>query len=197
VDNEPNERWLRLWWWFLTLGVSALAVLLACCMWWTLRDGRLADESVTWPSVPGTILSVSATSSGGYRGTSHTVRIHYRFAVDGRVLEGYRASFGFALSGGECQDIVNAHPVGSIAQIHYRPGAPETNVVEPGGGTAYGLVVIGALGELILFPFICAMFWFGVKLLLPPPSRAELARRSQARALARKRQRQRARGAKT
>jgi hypothetical protein len=167
---------------------------LAYCAWGIVQDGKLAEESVTWPSVPGTILSVSTRSSGGYRiATTHNVSIHYRFTVDGRVLEGSRATFGVALSRRQCQDIVDVHPVGSIAQIHYRPGAPEMNVVEPGGGTAYGLAVVAGFGELILFPCVCFMVWFGVKLLLPPPSREELRRREQARA--RKRRRTRAKRA--
>ena len=188
MHKEPNESLTRLYWWLLTLVVCALAGLLAYCAWGIIQDGKLADESVTWPSAPGTILSASVTSSSGYRsGTTHSVSLHYRFAVDGRLLEGHRATFGVALSRRQCQEIVDAHPVGSVAPIHYRPGQPDMNVVEPGGGTAYGLAVIAGFAELILLPCACFMCWFGVRMLLPPPSRAELRRREQARARKRRR----------
>jgi hypothetical protein len=190
VHKEPNDSLTRLACWLLMAGLWAAVVLFAYCAWGIIQDGKLADESLTWPSAPGTILYASVMSSSSYRsGTTHNVSIHYRFSVDGRVLEGRRATFGAALSRRECQDIVDAHPVGSIAEIHYRPGAPEINVVQPGGGASYGLAVVAGICELILFPCACFISWFGVKMLLPPPGRAELRRRDQVRARKRERKR--------
>jgi hypothetical protein len=192
--KQPSEFVTRLLWWLLTLAACALAALLAYCAWGIVQEGKLAEESATWPSVPGTILSASVRNSSGYRGSrTHSVSIHYRFTVDGRELEGGRATFGVALSLRRCQEIVDAHPAGSTAQIHYRPGAPEMNVVEAGGDTAYGLAAVAGLADLIVIPCACFMLWFGVKLLLPPPSRGESRRHEKARA--RKRRRARSRSA--
>jgi hypothetical protein len=62
-------------------------------------------------------------------------------------------------------------------------------VLQPGGGTATGLLVVMSLGALIFVPLAAVVTWFAVMVSRPPLTREELRRRQKARARAR-RQRQ-------
>jgi len=194
MHKDPDLRSARLGWWLLTLLVVGVNALVVFCIYDIVEHGKLAAESLTWPSVPGTVYASGVTISHGHRSaTSYHADVRYRFTVGGRVFEGRGASFEGCDSTRACEAIVDTYPAGSRAEVHYRPGTPEMNVLIPGGGISYGAVAAFGFLELLIFPLTCFMLWFGVKLLLPPPSRAELRRREEARARARSVSRKRTR----
>jgi len=184
MHRESGEWGPRFGWWLLTLAFVGLNVLMGLCIRDLVHEGSLAAESVTWPSAPGTILSASVGVSHGHRGaTSYRADIRYRFAVGERMFEGRRLAFDGCGSERACQALVDAHPAGSPAEIHYRPASPEENVVIPGGGTDDVLVLVFGLGEVLLALITLAMVTLGVILLLPLPMLPlALQRRQQARA---------------
>jgi len=182
--SESTLRWL---WWLGVIVAWGLVGLIGYGVWTVARDGRLAEESASWPSVSGTVLSSAVSASGGgYRSIrSYDPAIRYRFTVDGRVFEGRRTAFNRQFSQKSSQEIVDAHRAGDPVLVYYRPGDPENCVLQPGGSISVGLAVLSVLPELILVPIAAVMTWFGVLLLRPPRTRADVRRRQKARARAR------------
>jgi hypothetical protein len=186
----PSESTLRWHWWLVVIVAWGLVGLIGYCVWRVAKDGRLAEESASWPSVSGTVLSSTVSASGGgYRSIrSYGPVIRYRFTVDGRVFEGGRTAFNGHFSQKSSQEIVDAHRAGDPVLVHYRPGDPEICVLQPGVSTSVGLIVLIVLivlSGLILVPTAAVMTWFGVLLLRTPPTRAGLRRKQKSRARAR------------
>src|SRR5665213_40504 len=131
-----------------------------------LFDGFMAHgiykqfESLHYQSVTGTITHSEVTSHTGPKGgTSYTAVINYNYKIGGQTYEGSKLRFGMtSSSSGSAHASVNAHPVGSIAQVFYNPVNPQESLLSPGvSGSDFMLA-------LFLTPFNMVMFglWIGV-----------------------------------
>ncbi len=133
----------------------------ACTLFFGVRGLHRANESTTWPVADGTVqnstVEYHSSSEGG--GTYHA-EVLYQFSVDGLTRSGNKVAFGDYGSGdpSHAQNIVNRYPKGKQVTVHYRPGDPDTCILEPGlQGQAwflpgFGLVflVVGSLMAIFL-----------------------------------------------
>jgi hypothetical protein len=108
----------------------------------------------------GTIMHSELTSSRSSKGgTSYSAHIEYSYHVDGQVFTGDQIRFGIHSSGyASASSIVNAHPVGSEAQVYYNPADPHESLLEPGvKGT-------DLMGFIFMTPFNMVMLglWLGI-----------------------------------
>lgn len=158
---------------FIAVRVVPAFVILASALFTYLgvQNTRLAAESKGWPAVDGEIVrsniveEVSTTSPGrGSRTYRPTIR--YRYRVGDADLEGERVSLGeFATENRADADVVvQRYPVGRRLPVHYRPGSPETSVLEPGSGDLPWLYT--AIGSVFLLAGLL-LAWAAPKLIAP------------------------------
>jgi hypothetical protein len=100
----------------------------------SIRDGRLARESGTWPEVPGVVVSAQFSRSSAGRTSPSTCWpiVRYRYVVAGTGFTGRRVTFLGGYGCTEARDIVNRYPANAIVTVRYRPGDPTISVLEPG-----------------------------------------------------------------
>jgi hypothetical protein len=125
-----------------------------------------AQQSLTWPTVPGRIsrsgvdVSVSRERSnrrdGRYRETSsYSAAIEYDFHVNGKTITGRRVAVMSDQFGSRdwAEATTKNFPVGSDVTVSYNPDRPEECVLEPGRWGGAGFLVILA-GGLLFFPLV-------------------------------------------
>jgi hypothetical protein len=100
-------------------------------IWMSIVNGRKAKESMSWPSVPGAVISsVLVTDTVGDI-ASFTPVVTYNYIVNGQVLQSDRVRFSSTRS----KRILTKYPKGSTVQVFYDPQRPSTAVLEKGGST--------------------------------------------------------------
>jgi len=109
--------------------------------------------SASWPVAPGRVIESYVSEdrdSDGDRTYEPVVR--YEYTVNGLTYDGDRVHFGeFSSSdSGRSERIVARYPPGAPVEVHYRPDAPETSVLEPGFNAG------------ILLPLIIGVVFIGV-----------------------------------
>jgi len=150
MRRDPSDAFPR-WGWLLIVTIWLVVGAIGYGAWMIVHEGRLAEESASWPSVQGTVLSSSASVGGGYRSpTTYGVAIRYRFTVDGRTFEGRRTAFSPQFSWQGSQAMVDSHTPGSSVLVYYRPEDPETCVLEPGGRAETWVAVVLALTGVVI-----------------------------------------------
>jgi hypothetical protein len=151
--------------------VPALAILAgAFFLYIGVETTRLARESAEWPVTDGEIVRsdvVEEVSNTGPGRGSRTYRptIRYRYQVDGVDHEGERVSLGeYATEDrADAERVVRTYPVGRRVQVHHRPGAPSTAVLEPGSDGAPWLYA--ALGSVLLLAGL-VLAWVAPRLIV-------------------------------
>jgi hypothetical protein len=162
----------------MTFGVVPLLV---WGLWKTSEQAALAQRSLTWPSVHGTIISTRYDPpSGGYRTyRGCRLHVHYRFEVDAESRAGDRFSYGST----SCDDLREAawlHPAGSDVLVYYDPSDHTRSLLSPRDGRAWPFY-------LLFVPLIVVLLFAGGLVLVlelrlwRPPSRADQRRRERAR----------------
>ncbi|MCE9615315.1 MAG: DUF3592 domain-containing protein [Lentisphaerae bacterium] len=117
---------------------------------------HLADASMGWPNVKGTIVSSDVTEGTALDGASkYYPHITFRYVVDGLTYESDQYTFGQRSSMNElyAQGLVDGFARNSEATVYYNPDRPEQAVLQVGDstglririGTGAALLVIGAL----------------------------------------------------
>lgn len=164
MRRTPSDAFPRRWWLLIAVVWGVVGVV-GFGAWMIAHEGRLAEESAGWPWVQGTVLSSSASVGGGYRSpVTYGVAIRYRFDVDGHTYEGRRTAFSPHFSRQGSQAMVESHPPGSSVLVYYRPGEPETCVLQPGGRTETWVVVVLALTGLVIAALAAFMTWFALSI---------------------------------
>ena len=117
-----------------------------------------AEDSSNWPSVEGTVQSVSVKRKLDTQNSNRTTRyfytVNYRYEADGKQRTASRFSLGDGNRAGkmyreldEAQKAANlAYPRGSKITVYYNPSDPDSTVIQPGKnwGT-YVPLIIGLL----------------------------------------------------
>lgn len=89
-----------------------------------------------WPTAEGEILEcrfeASWPSSGRHTGTRYTLRLRYRYSVEGKTYEGKRLHFGAAIAAynGASLGRVTMHTPGERLPVRYFPLAPGVCTLE-------------------------------------------------------------------
>ncbi len=107
----------------------------ACTLFFGVRGLYRASESTTWPVVDGTIQNSAVEyHSGSEGGGTYHAEVLYQFTIDGQTRSGNKVAFGDYGSSNpsHAQNIVNRYPKGKQVSVRYRPGDPETCILEPG-----------------------------------------------------------------
>ncbi len=103
------------------------------------RQMQNGMESREWPGVPGKVLESKVTrhtsrDSDGHSSTSYKVEIEFAYEVDGQALEGDQLAFGQMNHNRKSQAEAKRrqYPKGKEVTVYYKPGEPETSVLETG-----------------------------------------------------------------
>lgn len=93
--------------------------------------GWQAVESLSWPSAPATVLESGVESHAGDDSTTYSVRVLYRYQVDGRTYHSNRYDFVTGSSSGYDgkRAIVERIPPGSETECFYDPRQPSRAVL--------------------------------------------------------------------
>jgi len=128
---------------------------------WCARGLLLARESTAWPGAPGVILSSEVVEERMDDGTRYHAEISYRFEVEGTTYVGDEVSFAdpSATQRQRASRVVAEYPPGGEVTVYYRPGVPETSVLEPG-------IKPGAWRLLMVGPYLLAV-GLGLSLVAP------------------------------
>ena len=121
-----------------------------------------ANDSKSWPTVQGKIISSSVDSKRSDKGgTTYHAEVIYEYKVGGQTQSSHNVAFGGYGSSdpSHARSIVNKYPAGSDITVHYSPSSPSEAVLETGiSGQAFFLPGFGAvffsagLGMFIFMP---------------------------------------------
>lgn len=153
----------------IVLSLSGSFILLwgiASC-YFGLRNLRLAQQSLSWPSVPGQI-TVSEIQSHNFGELGDAVDfpvVRYSYSVRGVKYEGSRISYGDGdirnLGLAAATEIVDCYRKGEELSVYYNPDRPSDSVLMFDVGTnVYTMLRIGIVCLLIGTGMVC---WFGLR----------------------------------
>ncbi len=138
-------------WPFILIGVIVL--------FFGLRGLIRAKESLSWPTVPGTVEKSNVEYQRGDKGggTYHAV-IRYVYTVGGVKHSGDRVAYGDygSSDSSHAQGVVDEYPKGKAVKVYYLPENPGECLLEPGVKAqswflpGFGLVFFAA-GMLMAF----------------------------------------------
>ncbi|MDD5393582.1 MAG: DUF3592 domain-containing protein [Thiothrix sp.] len=97
------------------------------------RNAKRAEESLTWPSVRGTITSsMLASFDSDDSPTTYQPKVEYEYTVANQPYTGKRIAFGVAGSGNEAaaRKVVVQYAIGSAVEVFYNPAKPSDAVLE-------------------------------------------------------------------
>jgi hypothetical protein len=110
--------------------------------------GVQGERSRNWPVAPGIITESSVQSNyslTGRRKRSRSVRIAYRYPVNGEFYTNDVVSYGKDFFDNEYTQ-VRLNSQGSRVDVHYDPGNPARAVLDPGAGVVPLLALLGGVG---------------------------------------------------
>lgn len=149
-----NCGWvLLLAWCCLCSGITLFADFLLA------RSMHKQLEALAFATAQATVIDGEVAEIGGGEETTYRPRIRYRYLVAGREFGGDRYRFGFS-TGNRCyvDEIVQAHPAGSITTAYYNPADPAESLLSPGLSahdffgllclTPFNVVLLGSWGGL-------------------------------------------------
>lgn len=117
------------------------------------RSKKKADASLTWPSVPGRVISANVRESinrndDGLETTSYYPQVEYTYEVNGQDLISKKLSFGGIIAQ-KTRDTVVTHlaqyPAGSTVLVYYNPLNPGEAVIERTQAGARWALVVGLI----------------------------------------------------
>ena len=119
----------------------------------------VGQQSLHWPTVVGEVVDAeSGRIAGSQSGRSWTIRVRYRYQVDGREFESDRLAFSRQIGGRtriQADDELRQYVPGGPVLVHHDPDRPHRAVLRPGPDRqAYFGLTVG--GGLIL---IALLFW--------------------------------------
>lgn len=121
-----------------------------------VRNLMLSRDSASWPSVEGVVIDSdveyhrsTGTGENRSRGSYHA-EVVYDFTVGDNDYSGDRVSFGDYGSSdrAHARNIVKRYPAGKTVTVYYKPGDPETCVLET--GTPWGAYFLPSFGVVFL-----------------------------------------------
>ena len=128
------------------------------CWFITVKPLLQIREARSWSSFPCTILSSSVASHRGDDSTTYSVKISYRYEIEGRAYtaDRYRFEAGSDSNRKEKQEIVRQHPAGAQTVCYVNPASPNDAVLnrDPHRGLwwgAMGLLFVAVGGGGFLF----------------------------------------------
>lgn len=139
----------------LIVAPLAFLALMAWVIWGDFEAAERSRRSLTWPSVPGVIVSSSyEPSRGGKVMRSCRAWFRYRYEVGGHALVN-----GTSRLGSSCralEDEVASYPPGREVLVYYDPDDPSDTVLNPHEhGVSWGMdIFIGVLSVVAAVPFI-------------------------------------------
>ena len=156
----PREN-LPFWCYLLATGFIAGGATSIGFAW---RTRRLAEQSKSWPSVTGNILSCSirtseTNSDPGLSTTLYAPEVEYEYPVEGATLRGNRIQFGGVSKQTElnkAQAMADQYPVGSQVKVFFNPANPSQCTLDQTVSFT-GIVVWFVIGLLLL---ICGTMIF-------------------------------------
>lgn len=126
----------------LVTGIALLAYGL-----WT---GRRGNASQQWDCVPGELVSHEIIEVRGRYGTrNYSLRVAYRYSVDGREYEGRRLCFGVYVWEGLSEVQLWLDQNARQLEVFYDPKKPASAVLMPGRAGAAGTVLFVIIGVLL------------------------------------------------
>ena len=99
------------------------------------KQPHLWDESLTWPTIKGTITSSRVHDVHRYEDTTlYFVDLTYEYSVNGQqyVSDNYDFWASDFTRRYQAQDTVDKYPSGMAVNVHYDPDHPENAVLIPG-----------------------------------------------------------------
>lgn len=141
------------------IGAVAFGLAGAAMLYAGLRSRKLCAASLTWPTVPGRV--VSSAVKAGAKGSVRFL-ISYTYTVAGQTFTGNTANYGGVTSANEANRLMAAYPANGDAKVHYNPANPSQAALEAGGKGGLPLLIISgmmlafALGGFGLFIMIAA-----------------------------------------
>lgn len=124
-----------------------------------VRSLRDANNSTSWPTVPGVVVSSDVDRHTSDDGTTYSAEVLYDYDVDGESYSSNSVSFGSysSSSSSHARDIVRKYPKGSDVTVAYDPSKPESCILEVGVQLqtwflpAFGLVFATIGGLMFVF----------------------------------------------
>jgi hypothetical protein len=149
------------------VAVGAFLILMSIALaWMGYRESLKTQASRKWPSVTGTITSISVRphqNVGRYSYSrtikSFDVELQYSYRVDGQSWQGHKITlFDLPKKLEEAEALANQYSAGSTHQVYYDPANPSDAVLSPGADGVdtfhiiFGVVLpaTSLLGGLIL-----------------------------------------------
>jgi len=125
---------------FILLGVIFL-------VWWYFANKR-GKASLTWPTVPGTVISSGLVQvRDSDNSVSTKAQVVYSYDVAGAAYK----STGIGVSGGKgrATAIVERYPVGAPVRVFYNPAKPASALLEPGTQGLRWMLIAGTIAVVI------------------------------------------------
>jgi hypothetical protein len=112
-----------------------------------LRERRLGEDSLSWPSTEGVVIACKYYPST--RGKSST-ELSYQYSVDGTFRISDQTTVANHVIRGGAKEFAMAHPIGSRIPVYYDRSNPSTAILKPGidpGNT----VLLRLFGSILVF----------------------------------------------
>lgn len=140
----------------MALGIGCLGARL---LYFTTYENKLAQQSRTWPSIPGCVTQSKIQCVTNKGTQTYWPYVTYCYVINGIRYNSSRIAFGQNGNGEELdtQHKVAQYPATSVVRVFYNPEYPSVACLEPGKvgpGTSF-LQVIGLLiAGIMLIPLI-------------------------------------------
>jgi hypothetical protein len=150
----------------MTICTGLPFIAIAAFLFYSSRRARQqADNSLTWPSVIGSVVSSAvetrrSTDSDGHTSTSHYPRITYEYDVQGHRYRSDRFAFGGLVSSGGyagAQAVVDRYVPGNQIRVYYNPQQPSEAVLERAAPTSKVLNWVAVFILVILGVTMCSV----------------------------------------
>jgi hypothetical protein len=103
-----------------------------------------AKESVSWPTVKGTIVRSEFTRKNGE--DSYLVHIEYEYNLANQIHRGKRMTYksdNSSRGSGSARFEVDRYPVGKSVEVYYDPRKSSRCVLRPGADKVNGFMILG------------------------------------------------------
>ena len=117
------------------------------------RSRRKAGESLSWPSITGTIAETEVresrnTNDDGRVDVSYYPQVTYTYEVAGQSHRSHRIAFGAITpvrNVTQVQKALTQYPVGTPISVYYNPDKPSEAVLERTAAHTQALIIIGVV----------------------------------------------------
>lgn len=117
------------------------------CVALSLWSWKTAEQASAWPPTPGVMIQSAVQADSHDAGL--TLRLRYRYTVDGRQYEASRVRFGTERNDAESLHRRAAqYPLGAQVTVFYDPSSPGRAVLEPAPADGWKWML--ALGAILI-----------------------------------------------